>query len=131
LPRPKITYGFSQYTLAGLGAAVEAADQIFAQMKAQQFTAPPEDNDPSKIEVPVNGKMKTIKFFGSGHIVGTYRMGPTKGDSVVNSEQRSWDHPNLFLVGSGVFPTVATGNPTLTIAALALWAAQTIKKDLG
>jgi choline dehydrogenase-like flavoprotein len=131
LPRPKITYGFSQYTLAGLGAAVEAADQIFGQMKAQQFTVPPEDNDPSKIEVPVNGKMKTIKFFGSGHIVGTYRMGPTKGDSVVNSEQRSWDHPNLFLVGSGVFPTVATGNPTLTIAALALWAAQTIKKDLG
>ena len=131
LPRPKITYGFSQYTLAGLGAAVEAADQIFGQMKAQQFTVPPEDNDPSKIEVPVNGKTKTIKFFGSGHIVGTYRMGPTKGDSVVNSEQRSWDHPNLFLVGSGVFPTVATGNPTLTIAALALWAAQTIKKDLG
>jgi choline dehydrogenase-like flavoprotein len=131
LPRPKITYGFSQYTLAGLGAAVEAADQIFAQMKAQQFTVPPEDNDPSKIEVPVNGKMKTVKFFGSGHIVGTYRMGPTKDDSVVNFEQRSWDHPNLFLVGSGVFPTVATGNPTLTIAALSLWAAQTIKKDLG
>jgi choline dehydrogenase-like flavoprotein len=131
LPRPKITYGFSQYTLAGLGAAVEAADQIFGQLRAQQFTTPPEDNDPSKIEVPVNGKMKTVKFFGSGHIVGTYRMGPTKDDSVVNSEQRSWDHPNLFLVGSGVFPTVATGNPTLTIAALALWAAQTIKKDLG
>jgi len=34
-------------------------------------------------------------------------------------------------VGSGVFPTVATGNPTLTIAALSLWAAQTIKKDLA
>jgi hypothetical protein len=42
----------------------------------------------------------------------------------------SLDHPNLFMVGSGVFPTVATGNPTLTIALLALWAAQTIAKDL-
>ncbi len=58
-------------------------------------------------------------------------MGTTKSNSVVNSEQRSWDHPNLFLVGSGVFSTVATGNPTLTIAALSLWAAQTIKKDLA
>lgn len=131
LPRPKINYDLSPYTRAGLGAAVEAADQIFAQMKAQQFTTTPEKDDPSALEVPVNGKPKLIKFFGSGHIVGTYCMGTTKDNSVVNSEQRSWDHPNLFLVGSGVFPTVATGNPTLTIAALALWAAQTIKKDLS
>jgi choline dehydrogenase-like flavoprotein len=130
-PRPKITYNLSPYTRAGLGAAVEAADQIFGQLKARQFTTAPAADDPSALEVPVNGKPKLIKFFGSGHIVGTYRMGTNKGNSVVNSEQRSWDHPNLFLVGSGVFPTVATGNPTLTIAALSLWAAQTIKKDLG
>lgn len=29
------------------------------------------------------------------------------------------DHPNLFLLGSGVFPSVGTADPTLTIAALA------------
>ena len=131
LPRPKIKYDISPYTRAGLGAAVEAADQIFSQLNARQFTTDPAPDDPSALEVPVNGKPKRIKFFGSGHIVGTYCMGTTKGNSVVNSEQRSWDHPNLFLVGSGVFPTVATGNPTLTITALSLWAAQTIKKDLG
>jgi len=131
LPRPVIKYDISQYTRAGLGAAVEAADQIFGQLNAQQFTTAPAADDPSALEVPVNGKPKRIKYFGSGHIVGTYCMGTTKGNSVVNSEQRSWDHPNLFLVGSGVFPTVATGNPTLTIAALSLWAAQTIKKDLA
>jgi choline dehydrogenase-like flavoprotein len=131
LPRPKIKYDISPYSRAGLGAAVEAADQIFSQLNARQFTTDPAPDDPSALEVPVNGKPKRIKFFGSGHIVGTYCMGTTKGNSVVNSEQRSWDHSNLFLVGSGVFPTVATGNPTLTIAALSLWAAQTIKKDLG
>jgi glucose dehydrogenase len=131
LPRPKIQYDLSPYTRAGLGAAVEAADQIFAQLKAPQFTTDPAPDDPCALEVPVNGKPKRIKFFGSGHIVGTYCMGTSKGNSVVNSEQRSWDHPNLFLVGSGVFPTVATANPTLTIAALSLWAAQTIKKELG
>jgi choline dehydrogenase-like flavoprotein len=57
-------------------------------------------------------------------------MGPTKETSVVDRNQRSWDHPNLFLVGSGVFPTVATGNPSLTIAALAFWAADNVLKDL-
>ncbi|MCB0124966.1 MAG: GMC family oxidoreductase, partial [Caldilineaceae bacterium] len=51
--------------------------------------------------------------------------------SVVNYEQRSHDHPNLFLLGSGVFPTVGTANPTLTIAALSLWAAETIRRNLA
>lgn len=37
---------------------------------------------------------------------------------------------HLFLLGSGVFPTVGTANPTLTLAALALWAADTIQKEL-
>jgi choline dehydrogenase-like flavoprotein len=46
----------------------------------------------------------------------------------VNADQRSWDHDNLFLVGSGTFPTGATANPTLTIAALALRTADVILK---
>lgn len=79
---------------------------------------------------PDTGTLDEFEYYGSGHIVGTYRMGPTKEDSVVDRNQRSWDHDNLFLVGSGVFPTVATGNPTLTIAALAFWAADTIRADL-
>ena len=57
-------------------------------------------------------------------------MGDTKEDSVLNARQQSWDHSNLFMVGSGVFPTVATGNPTLTIAALAFQAAEHILEDL-
>ena len=52
--------------------------------------------------------------------MGTYRMGHTEKDSVVDSFQKSHDHDNLYLVGSGTFPTGATANPTLTIAALAL-----------
>jgi choline dehydrogenase-like flavoprotein len=47
-------------------------------------------------------------------------MGENGENSVVNSFQRSHDHRNLYLVGSGSFPTIATGNPTLTIAALCL-----------
>ncbi|MBP7663912.1 MAG: GMC family oxidoreductase, partial [Shewanella sp.] len=69
-------------------------------------------------------------FYGAGHIVGTYRMGDCRDTSVVNPRQQSWDHSNLFLVGSGVFPTVATGNPTLTLAALAFQAADHVLEDL-
>jgi choline dehydrogenase-like flavoprotein len=71
------------------------------------------------------------EFNGAGHVIGTYRMGNDPRSSVVDHEQRAYDHPNLFLLGSGVFPTAGTANPTLTIAALSLWAAQTIRRDLA
>jgi choline dehydrogenase-like flavoprotein len=132
IPRPEIHYDLSQYTKNGMIAAKQTADAIFEKLNAVQFTTEPSPNDPSSFEVEIDGKTTRLKFFGSGHIVGTYCMGTAQGNSVVNREQRSWDHPNLFLVGSGVFPTVATANPTLTIAALSLWAANTIlRTDLS
>jgi choline dehydrogenase-like flavoprotein len=72
-----------------------------------------------------------LKYFGAGHIVGTYRMGTDRTASVVDAGQRSWDHRNLFLTGSGTFPTVATANPTLTLAALALRTAKSVIDDPG
>jgi glucose dehydrogenase len=49
---------------------------------------------------------------------------------VARAEACLAEHPNLFLVGSAVFPTGGVSNPTLTIAALALRAAGTIRQDL-
>jgi choline dehydrogenase-like flavoprotein len=66
----------------------------------------------------------------SGHVMGTYRMGTDSKQSVVNPDQRAHDHPNLFLLGSGVFPTGAASNPTLTIAALTLRAVGAIQKTV-
>ena len=77
------------------------------------------------------GVPEGFQYFGAGHIVGTYTMGSSATDSVVDADQRSWDHQNLFLVGSGVFPTITTANPTLTIAALAFKAADALKKQLA
>jgi choline dehydrogenase-like flavoprotein len=128
LPRPRIRYDLSDYTKQGFVVAKKTADAIFARLDAEQFTETPHDNDPSAFDVAIDGRSTRLKYYGAGHIVGTYRMGTAKDNSVVNRNQRSWDHPNLFLVGSGVFPTVATANPTLTIAALSLWAADTILK---
>jgi glucose dehydrogenase len=130
LPRPQIVYDLSDYTRAGFAAAKQTADAIFDMMGAKQFTTPPAADDPTAFDVLIDGKPDRLKFYGAGHIVGTYRMGSNAKNSVVNSEQRSWDHSNLFLVGSGNFPTVATANPTLTIAALALMAAKNVLNDL-
>jgi YD repeat-containing protein len=97
-------------------------------MHAEEFTSEPRADDPSTFEWPPGQKTR-IKYFGSGHIVGTHRMGENSENSVVDSFQRSHDHENLYLVGSGSFPTVATANPTLTLAALCLRTADKILKD--
>lgn len=124
LPRPQINYNISDYTLKGLISAQQTASTIFKNMGAIEFTTQPTAGDPTAVPVP--GTKSLVKYYGSGHVVGTYCMGTDKHKSVCDPNQRSWDHPNLFLTGSGVFPTVATANPTLTIAALSLMAANTI-----
>jgi gluconate 2-dehydrogenase alpha chain len=50
---------------------------------------------------------------------GGTRMGNDPKKSVVNGYCQSHDHPNLFVVGSSVFPTMSGYPPTATIAALA------------
>ena len=63
---------------------------------------------------------------GAHHEGGT-RMGSDPGSSVVNRYGQSWDIPNLFVVGSGTFPSMGSGfNPTLTIQALAYMTAEAI-----
>ena len=57
-------------------------------------------------------------------------MGDSARYSVVDAWQRSWDHRNLFIVGSGAFPTFGTANPSLTIAALCLRTVDRIIQEL-
>jgi len=58
-------------------------------------------------------------------------MGSDRTQSVVDSNQQAHDHRNLWIVGSGSFPTAATPNPTLTIAALAFRTSRSILSALG
>ncbi|ATA21642.1 choline dehydrogenase-like flavoprotein [Gibbsiella quercinecans] len=64
------------------------------------------------------------------HIMGTVIMGSNPADSVVDADCRTHDHPNLFLATTGVMPTSATVNPTLTGIALALRMADTIIREM-
>jgi choline dehydrogenase-like flavoprotein len=61
--------------------------------------------------------------------MGTTRMGTDPSNSVVDARLRTHDLSNLWLVGSSVFPTGGAMNPTLTIAALALRAAEAVAAD--
>jgi glucose dehydrogenase len=127
LRRPRIAYNLSDYTKRGILAARQMKDLLFRKLGATDRTRIA-DSDPTKFEMTVNGTKIPLNFTGAGHIMGTYRMGFNGNDSVVDSFQCSHDHDNLYLVGSGTFPTGATANPTLTIAALALRTADRIAK---
>ncbi len=64
---------------------------------------------------------------GGGHLMGTTRMGSHRSTSVVDADCRVHGYRNLFVAGSSVFPTSGYANPTLTIVALALRLADTLK----
>lgn len=60
------------------------------------------------------------------HNTGGTIMGTSPRESVVNRYGQSWDVPNLFVTGAGLFPQNAGYNPTGTVAALAYWSADAI-----
>jgi choline dehydrogenase-like flavoprotein len=98
-------------------------------MGVNDFTEKVPKDEPTRFDVLIDDKIVSLSYVGAGHIMGTCRMGSNKDSSVVNSDQRSWDHDNLYVVGSSTFPTGATANPTLTIAALSLRTASKILRE--
>ncbi|MCX4240386.1 GMC oxidoreductase [Paraliomyxa miuraensis] len=114
VPRPRLDFVLDDYTLAGAKAFEELSDAIITRMSGGKQT---------KADL-VDG------FFGAGHVMGTLRMGDSPSQSVTNDFGRSWDHPNLWLTGSGLFPTVGSANPTLTIVAVTLRQAEALRDEL-
>ena len=111
VPRPRITYSIDDYSKRALEHGRRIFRELAAALKATDLLEAPD-------------------MVSSGHVMGTYRMGTDPKQSVVSRDQQSHDHPNLFLLGSGVFPTGAASNPTLTIAALTLRAVSAIQRSL-
>jgi choline dehydrogenase-like flavoprotein len=125
LPRPNIDYGLDTYTLDGFIAARQVCSEIYKQMGATEFTTQPAGG-------AGDFQYKGVKFhmYGAGHVMGTHRMGVDPKSSVVDGNQHSHDCPNLWITGSGSFPTVGTANPTLTIMALTFKTARNILATL-
>jgi choline dehydrogenase-like flavoprotein len=129
LPRPQIAYDLSDYTKQGIVTAFRMTNLMFSKLGAQNFTERAA-GDPTGFDETIDGNPVQLNYGGAGHIMGTYRMGDNPKTSVVDSFQRAHDHNNLYLVGSGTFPTGGTANPTLTISALAMRTADSIVGDL-
>jgi choline dehydrogenase-like flavoprotein len=123
--RPVISYDVPDYTMRGAQFARQFARRVFQRLGAEDYTL----YDPQDYGyVTYAGQGYAIR--GGNHLAGTHCMGTRADNSVVNSEQRSWEHENLYLVGGGSMPTIGTANITLTIAALCMRTADHMQKHL-
>jgi choline dehydrogenase-like flavoprotein len=60
------------------------------------------------------------------HLMGGTMMGTGADNSVVNSFGQTHEVPNLYVAGPGIFPTCGASNPTYTVFALSLRAAENL-----
>lgn len=114
VPTVRLKYSVAPYTLASFG---KIRKLIMSVYQAVGITDAETASDPTV-------------YGGSGHVMGTCRMGKDPVSSVVDASCRVHEHEDLFVVGASVFPTVGTANPTLTIAALSLRVAETLDVEL-
>lgn len=67
----------------------------------------------------------------TAHLAGGCRMGDDPATSVVDSECRCHDVPNLYICSAAVFPTSGGGNPTNTVMATAARTADRLLERLA
>jgi choline dehydrogenase-like flavoprotein len=113
IPAPKITYEVSENSHRQLTHAEERGHEV---LRAAGATDTYSDH--------------LIEQAG-WHLMGTARMGINPKTSVVNEWGRSHDVKNLFIIDGSIFVTAAGVNPTSTIQALALYVADSIKRNIG
>lgn len=119
-PRAEIHFRIGQYERDGIVAASRLHEAVFSALGCRAE------------DVYLNLRHDPAEPDGPGsHIMGTTVMGDEPKNSVVDRNCQSHAHANLFIVGSSVFPTGSTANPTLTICALALRAAHFIQHSIA
>ncbi len=104
--KPEVFYaGESEYTQRGIDALPGDLEKIFTGLPVE--------------------KIRLVKFpIGTEfHVMCSTPMGDDPKTSVVDRNLVHHQVRNLLVLGSGVFPTCPPANPTPTLAALSLWAA--------
>ena len=101
---PKISYRLSDNTAANLDWQVARASE--------------------SLEAAGAWDIQVHRRLPNGHFMGTARMGDDRSSSVVDRWCMSHDVANLGIIDGSVFVTAGSANPTTTIAALALRAAE-------
>ncbi|MBN8728715.1 MAG: GMC family oxidoreductase [Xanthomonadales bacterium] len=87
--------------------------------------------NPTSIKVNQRDGHYSIVPYQTTHNTGGAIMGTDPKTSFVNPYLQSWDIPNLWVMGSTVFPQNAGYNPTGTVGALTYWAAAAMKRYLA
>ena len=103
IPAPRISYRLAENTLALIAWQTERATESLEEAGAWRVDA--------------------NRGIANGHFMGTARMGDDPAGSVVDRWCMSHDVANLGVVDGSVFVTAGAANPTSTISALALRAA--------
>ncbi|MGB6055035.1 MAG: GMC family oxidoreductase [Burkholderiaceae bacterium] len=116
-PLLRLTFDFHENELKMSRLLTDRAAQIARAMK------------PRSMKLNYREGHYSILPYETTHNTGGAVMGADPKTSVVNRYLQSWDVPNLFVVGSTVFPQNAGYNPTGTVGALAYWAADAIRNQ--
>jgi choline dehydrogenase-like flavoprotein len=104
IPAPKVSYRVGDDARRAIAWSIERATESLLEAGAHTVDSAP---------------MRT-----NSHVLGTARMGDDPATSVVDRWGVAHDVPNLVVVDGSVFVTVGAANPTSTICALALRAAE-------
>lgn len=105
--KPKIVYnGHSDYAEKGLAELSSNIENYFSFLPLEKIEL---DDYNQKTEF---------------HVCSTTKMGTSINDSVVDSDLRHHKWRNVLLLGSSTFPSITPANPTLTLSALSLRAAE-------
>ena len=111
IPAPKMTYGLDDNTRRMIAHGIASASQAFAEAGAVEVVS------------------QDLLVHAGFHLLGTACMGADPGASVVDATSRAHLVPNLVILDGSVFTTAAALNPTSTLQALALRAAECLIRD--
>ncbi|ORX05555.1 GMC family oxidoreductase [Mycolicibacillus trivialis] len=122
------TVGVLNELLAHPDNRVSLADETDTHgLPVAQFDYTLSDNDKANMAYSTEVITNILKAAGAqdiltiqrfAHLIGGARMGSDPDTSVVDSDQRMWSVPNLFVADGSVCPTQGSANPALTIMAL-------------
>ena len=110
IPLAKIVHSFDQDAVALWNANFEEGLNIAKATGANEVWSG-------------RGNMPTI------HLMGGTIMGTEARNSLTNSYGQTHELANLYVAGSGIFPTAGVSNPTYTILALSLRGAEHLAKN--
>ena len=119
LPAPKISYAPHENDLRMMRFALRRLEDIAQAADAFDYRLHDYMSKDGVYQTP------------AWHLLGTCRMGADPETSVINRWHQAWDVPNLYIVDGSALTTSGVVNPTNTICALALRAAEHLRDNFA